>query len=833
MNIADLHDLLAGAPTGGAESSALAVLTGLARNGDLAATRTLLGALGRAIGCDAAFVEVLTSTDELLTADLPAPLCAYAAALKPRTFLANVKRLATRPDPVDDAAMSELRRLVLSRDVLQHEVLKAHVLTALAGLIAMFSQIDTLPASRLMPILDHVLANARIVEGRESNDSLEFGREKLLELNSTQALYALITHELGHNVFDLSVGRDRNAGAAGHEAALSDLAAALPQLMDAACQLRGRKFEINDARAFLGARGVRLLCTHERRPGGQYFHMSLMQAGGPIDLQVGATYAYFVMTLAGIELSGAAVAWSARGALHFGFRGDEQDVLTVVPPTEVVAARIQEALNHGPAWIDELQVAGRLGESENDVPIALGVEPRRPLAFGNDCERAFNDLHIVAQADGVPSLGALTEPQAILILAAAWRAAAPSVVQRLLREQAGLPAKLRQADWPLGEIGSSLYALRDEHGVVTCHGPSVADIVAVLHALRDSGLPLDGPADADGQTLLIRAVFKSPNLVHLMLDCGVTPDSVSANGDTPLLTCATVGSVATAEALAAAGASLESRDPHGRTALHRAAGQGHDELLGWLLAHGAEVDARDSDGETALMSARTRAAVTALCDAGAAVQAETSEGTTALHVAARYGRTEAVHALLNRGADPDAATRMGETPLHYAALTGAGTDCMAALLDAGADIDEETDEGMTALMVTARRADLDAVEWLIERGARVDARTVTNNTALIMASDGRNEWSRDFSFGSRIEQCLRRLVQAGADINAANDEGITAVHAATWGFDANRVKCLLELGADPRIAARDGSTPLSVALAQGHEAMAAALIDAARQKENL
>src|SRR6185369_608327 len=198
MNIEDLHDLLAGAPTGGAESSALAVLTGLARNGDLAATRTLLGALGHAAGCDAASVEVLTSTDELLTADLPAPLGAYAAALKPRTFLANVKRLATRPDTVDDAAMSELRRLVLSRDVLQHEVLKAHVLTALAGLIAMFSQIDTLPASRLMPILDRVLANARIVEGRESNDSLEFGREKLLELNSTQALYALITHELGH-----------------------------------------------------------------------------------------------------------------------------------------------------------------------------------------------------------------------------------------------------------------------------------------------------------------------------------------------------------------------------------------------------------------------------------------------------------------------------------------------------------------------------------------------------------------------------------------------------------------------------------------------------------
>ena len=49
MNIEDLHDLLAGAPTGGAESSALAVLTGLARNGDLAATRTLLAGAGLSV----------------------------------------------------------------------------------------------------------------------------------------------------------------------------------------------------------------------------------------------------------------------------------------------------------------------------------------------------------------------------------------------------------------------------------------------------------------------------------------------------------------------------------------------------------------------------------------------------------------------------------------------------------------------------------------------------------------------------------------------------------------------------------------------------------------
>jgi ankyrin repeat protein len=712
--------------------------------------------------------------------------------------------------------------------VLQHEALKAHVLTALAGVIAMTTNIDTITPGRMLPVLDRVLNNACIVEGRNFDASLCCGRDKLLELKTMQGFYSIITHELGHNLLDLLMGKGQGNASGPHETALTDLAAALPKLMEAACRRRGRQFEINDACSFLAATGVRLLCTHEQRDAGEYFHMSLMHDGGPIDLHTGAMYVLFVLTIAGVDPQQAAVAWSPRGALHFGFRGSEQDVLRAVPAPAVIAAAAHDASTKGAEWIDELRVDGRLGASELDVAITLGVQAPQPRAYGNDCQRALMDLDLVAQADSLPSLDALTEPQGIAVLAAAWRAAAPTMVQRVLREQPGLPAQLRTAGWPLSEIGASLCALRDENGVVAYYGPTISDIEQVLHALQDSGVPLDGPADAYGRTLLVRAAVKDAKLVQLILDCGADPSRPGADGDTPLLACATVGDVAVAETLAAAGASLESRDSNRRTALHRAAEHGHDELLKLLIARGAEVDARDSDDKTALMSARTPAAVMALCDAGASVLAATGEGMTALHIAAQDDLTEVVRALLSRNADPDVATRMGETALHYAAL--AGTDCLGPLVDAGADIDEETKEGVTALMVAARNAQLDVVEWLLERGASVNARTVTGNTALIMASDGRNEWTRDFSFNDRIEECLRRLVQAGADVNAVNDEGITAVHAATWGFDAGRVKCLLELGADPRIAALDGTTPLSVAQAKEHEAMVEALTAAADEK---
>ena len=829
MNVDDLPEIIVSAPTQGAESSALAILISLARDGDFAASRALLRVLAPALGCDTAVAMLapIGSMEELLTINLPAPLCAYAAALQPRTFLANVKRLVAQSETNHDGTLSALQRLVLSRDVLQHEALKAYILTALARLTA--SHFDSLTAGQMLPVLDNVLTNVRIVEGRDVDDSMRFGREKLLAVGSKEALYFIITHELGHNLLDLLMSRRRDAHPVTPlEPVLNDLAKALPRLIDAACQLRGRKFEPDDPRSFLGADEVRLLCTHEVRPGGAYFHMSLMQAGGPIDLHLGATYAYFVLSLASIQLSQAAVVWSARGVLHFGFLGDKPDFS--VSKTEVVPARILDALTKGPAWVDELQRGGRLSGSERDVPIILGVEPRQPTAYGNSCERAFNDFQHVSQASQIPSTSQLTEPQAIAVLASAWRAAASDVMKRLLLEHPGLQEKLRVANWPLAEIGESLCALRNEDGAVSCYGPTLSGLVKMMHALSDHGVPLNGSADDAGRTLLTRAVYKGLDVVNLVLSCGADPNLASAGGETPLLACATLGSVPVAEALVKAGASLQSRDPKGMTALHRAAAGGHDALLLWLLTHGAEPDARDSNGETALMLVRTRAAVIALCDAGAPLQAATTEGVTALHNAAQSGSLEVVHALLARGADPDAATRQGETPLHYAAFANAGLDCLAALLDAGADIDEETNDGVTPLMLASRGANLPMIEFLLKRGAQVNARTRTGATALIMASDGRNEWSRDFSFNDRIEQCLRSLVKAGADINAATADGITALHAATWGFDASRVKCLLELGANPSTVAHDGTTPLSVAKAKQHAAMVEALTNAASKK---
>ena len=78
------------------------------------------------------------------------------------------------------------------------------------------------------------------------------------------------------------------------------------------------------------------------------------------------------------------------------------------------------------------------------------------------------------------------------------------------------------------------------------------------------------------------------------------------------------------------------------------------------------------------------AAIEALLEAGAQVDARTEVGRTPLHAAVRHGDAAAIGALINAGAQVDARTEDGSTPLLVAAAVGHAA-AIEALLDAGAD----------------------------------------------------------------------------------------------------------------------------------------------------
>jgi len=106
---------------------------------------------------------------------------------------------------------------------------------------------------------------------------------------------------------------------------------------------------------------------------------------------------------------------------------------------------------------------------------------------------------------------------------------------------------------------------------------------------------------------------------------------------------------------------------------------------------------------------------------------------TALHIAAKCGRPEIIELLIERGADPNIAGAYDDcTPLHLAAWESQVASA-AALLRLGADINRRS--GKThhnePLGWACVAGEVDAVRFLLERGARVQSHHLENVRATL------------------------------------------------------------------------------------------------------
>jgi cytohesin len=72
---------------------------------------------------------------------------------------------------------------------------------------------------------------------------------------------------------------------------------------------------------------------------------------------------------------------------------------------------------------------------------------------------------------------------------------------------------------------------------------------------------------------------------------------------------------------------------------------------------------------------------------------------------------------------------------------------------------------------------------------------------------------------------VRRLVQSGADVKAAQADGATALHWAAYHGNVEMAEILLKAGADVAAANRNGSTPMWLAASRGDAAVVKALLD--------
>jgi ankyrin repeat protein len=125
--------------------------------------------------------------------------------------------------------------------------------------------------------------------------------------------------------------------------------------------------------------------------------------------------------------------------------------------------------------------------------------------------------------------------------------------------------------------------------------------------------------------------------------------------------------------------------------------------------------------------------------------------------------------------------------------------------------------GRGALALAAQADAAEAVAWLLQNGASIDARDSAGATALMLAARAPKA------------RALEALLLAGASVSAADTVLNTALHLACFSADAARVQRLLQAGAAHTAINQDGDLPLDIALRGDHKEVEAALRAAGAQ----
>jgi ankyrin repeat protein len=224
-----------------------------------------------------------------------------------------------------------------------------------------------------------------------------------------------------------------------------------------------------------------------------------------------------------------------------------------------------------------------------------------------------------------------------------------------------------------------------------------------------------------------------------------------------------------------------------------------------LIASGSDVNAQESDGTSALLWAAYQSSpeiVSMLLAAGANANTANNFGVTPLLQAARYGDAATISVLLKGGADLSAATRDGETPLMAAARAG-NVDAVKVLLEHGADPNAvESLQEQNALMWATAEGHLDVVDALLDAGANPNMKArVTELSKRSTRTDFPSGGFTALMWAVRDgnEAIVRRLVEGGADINLTNGDGATAMMLAIVNDRFDMASTLLTLGADPKL----------------------------------
>ncbi|MFT5525460.1 MAG: ankyrin repeat protein [Pirellulaceae bacterium] len=351
-------------------------------------------------------------------------------------------------------------------------------------------------------------------------------------------------------------------------------------------------------------------------------------------------------------------------------------------------------------------------------------------------------------------------------------------------------------------------------------------------------------------------------MIQLLLAAGADVNTSLSFGETALMTASRTGRVDAVKLLLKHGASVKATELNkGQSAIMWAAAEGHVQVVDELIRAGADFRRPLKSGFTpfffAVRGGHTKV-VQRLLEAGIDVNDTLTTDMTGgkrprndmspLILALENGHFELGVKLLEAGADPN-DQRSGYTPLHAITWTrkpnrGDGPDgdpppagsgdvtslqFVRHLVKHGANVNTRlkrgssgrarlNQTGATPFLMAAKTADVPLLKLLLELGADASITNVDNCTPL-MAAAGIGTIAPTEEAGTEEEalETIALLLKLGADVDAVDKNGETAMHGAAYKSLPKVAWLLHEKGADLRVWNKKnkyGWTPLLIA--EGH-----------------